>query len=640
MKRSIKELEELLYSANEAYYQEKREEFISDLEYDLALEELRELMPNHELVINHLNRNIEESLKVKLPIKMGSLRKALTFKDFLNWCKTNKVDEKTIFIITPKLNGIAFLSNEVENRAYTRGDGDFGLNVSKHYSKMNLKEKGLNSCYYIGEAILSNSLFKNKYKDKFANPRSVVSGIFNTLNPDEEILKDISFLKYDIREYGQETFLNKGIIMSFCNNSNTSHLPFYTIPLSQLTEEILDKLFEEYSKNLDFELDGLVIDIDSKELRKSLGYDGIYPKFAIAYKPYKYNPDCQYTKIEKIHYQISRYGKLAPVAQIKPVILNGAEVSRVSLYNIKYLIDNNICIGKEGYVFRAGFINPKFLSFFHKEEEKIDFPNYCPSCGEALKITEVDLVCTSDKCFEKDIKKISYFFEAIGVKEFKEKSVTSLYLSGFDSILKILTIEYDELIRIEGFASTGAKTLIKQFDKIISEGIELEKLQDASSCFEGIGEKTFKKLNTVKVDLEYLYKDSYYNSIFKQLTNLEEVGPETASIFLNKIYEFQKFLLSLPIKIKKITNKPFNLSSEILKDYIILFSGVRDKELENFIKDNGGEVVTSFSSKVTLLIKEGNEETSKSIKAKEKNVKILSIVEFKQLCIDLQSNLS
>ena len=110
--------------------------------------------------------------------------------------------------------------------------------------------------------------------------------------------------------------------------------------------------------NREFNIDGLIIELDSPRLREKLGYANKYPNFSRAYKPSRFSKDLKKSTILDIQYQISRYGKLTPVAKIVPVELNDGIVSSVSLYNAKYVLENNICIGKSGYVLRAGFINP------------------------------------------------------------------------------------------------------------------------------------------------------------------------------------------------------------------------------------------------------------------------------------------
>ena len=386
MEKRIKELELLIEEYTKKY--SKGESDIENVVFESWVEELELLSPNSKALILVEDFLGEGFPKVTLPFKLYSQKKIKSKKDIDNWIKdiSSKIKNFSFeeeIIITPKYDGLHLLN--FEGRDYTRGkDGIIGQDVTSRTNEF--LNKSISFYGFGGELIFSKENFK-KYFSQYTNSRNVVPALFSN----DTVLKNadkVSYIRYSIYN---DNSLSKKEQLNICNLYNEVKIPYYTCTVKDIfdldsqREEILDKLFEVWSK--EFVIDGLILEINSATIRNVLGYNNKYPQFSRAYKPEKFNGVSFKTKIEDLKWQISRYGKLTPVAKVEGREINEGMVTSVSLYNAKYVLDNNIHIGQEGYIFRAGFINPKF-AFFEKDNfEGEILPTKCPNCSSKLAKT-------------------------------------------------------------------------------------------------------------------------------------------------------------------------------------------------------------------------------------------------------------
>lgn len=631
--KRIKELESLI-EKNIALYYNNSNKAVSNIEFDSWVEELEYLNPDSP-VLNIMENNMGDYEKVVLPFRLYSQRKTKTWTDISNWINSTLSEMKKLglenkdlkLVITPKLDGIHLM--EYNKNTFTRGeDGIEGYKVSSRTKYFLNIENGYNELAFGGEIITSKKVYKEYFETAgYTSPRNLIQSFFSNLEVPKNIDK-VDYIRYSI--YNKE--LDKDEQLEICNIVNKIKIEYKILNVWDLSEEYLDSLFEKWSEF--YNIDGLVIDINDYQTRKALGYRNKYPKFSISFKPERYNQELTKTKINNIRLQISRYGKIAPVAEVDSVLINNGNVTNVSLYNMKYVYDNNICIGQEGFVFRSGSINPKFKSFI-PNDNLIPFKvDYCPFCGSKLVWDEnhVDLNCVNKECKEILCQQIYFFFKTIGVKDFGLKSIQAfVYKGNFKSIIDFFNEDLILKSNIEGIGQISKNKFLDELDKLKEEGVALEKIQEASGCFEGIASSTFKLLNKLNIDIEFLYKDSYYNEILSNLTKIEGVGEITAEEYLYGLPEFWKFYFTLKefITIKKEKKQLVDLSN-----YRVVFTGFRDEELKNYIENNGGKVLSSVSSNCTYLItKNINSTSSKIEKAKSLGINVISIDELKTLIL-------
>lgn len=590
---------------------------VSDQVFDALQDQLRALDPTNE----YFNKGIQaESGKVKLPIKMGSLNKVTSVEEIKNWFKNKNIASDELLILTPKLDGLSLLTDH-KQEAYTRGDGEFGQIVSDHFEK--LSDYQINPDfigYFVGEAILPKEAMKRNIFSDYANPRNCVASLFNTKTPDGNKLLSVDYIRYSFTPTSD--FLSKLTQLDACNSVNLFQIPFLSVKLADLTDAFLVRVFSVWKHEIPYEMDGIVIDINSAETRMKLGTESNgNPAYARAYK--RGFEEIKKSTILGVTWQIGKTGKLTPVARITPVELEGAMVSNVTLYNAKYVFDNKIHINDEILLKRSGGVIPKIVEFCTKHENInmrmfLGAKYFMPSLDLSWDETETDLyldVANSDQ----EIKKIAYFFKTIGIENFGEPTVKALYEAGITTISQILMCPVAKLITVEGIGETTAKDLVNQFSTKIEKATWAQ-LCDASCIFEGLGQKSFQLIDDACMD-----GDFYEN----KLIEIDGIGPKGAKEFIEKYPLFIDFLKSnyieMPLQQKK--EKGTNYSH-----LNVVFTGIRDKELEQKIINGGGKVSTSISKNITHLIcKDINDRSGKVEKAFEiGGIVLVQIDEFKK----------
>lgn len=619
----IEHLEQQISEASAAYYSGKP--IMSDSEFDNLVERLEKENPKSEILSKREFHSKDWNYQLeKLKYNLYSIKKVKNIKDIQNWIdfvkkKANIQKENSIeLILTPKYDGIKILFSE--GKYYTRyEDGGRGYNVTNRILNCNLPVCSENT---EGELITSKTNFK-KYCQNYSSSRNFIPAIFSSEKKPNNIDK-VDYITYSI--YGNKT-LDKEAEINICNTFNKVRVPYLKIKDNELSEDLIVEFFNNCQNEQDFEFDGVVIDINSSKIKRNLGETQKYLDSTRAYKGDILFQDKKETKIKDIIWQISRFGKLAPIAKIDAVNLNEGVVTNVSLYNAKYIEDNNIFLNQKVKVSRQGKINPKIIDFISKEG-KYNLPNVCPFCGEPLVWDSVDLCCINSHCKEKLIKEYYYFFKTIGIKEFGLESVRIFVNSGFH-LLDFFNEEKVYSCKEKGIGDITKEKFIASLKQIKNVGVDKEIIQEASSLFLGLGKSTLKLLNTLNVDLEFLYMDSYYNDIVKKGILLDGIGRESLNIYLKGIYDFEKFYSKIkefiPIKDKKEND----IINDKYKDIQVCFSGFRDNSLKKEIEQNGGKVLESVTSSCNLLIvKDISKNSSKIQKAKEKGIKIIKKDDF------------
>ena len=624
MNDKIKKLEELILQASKAYYDGKP--FISDSDFDSYVEDLQKVHPNSIILKqlehhNDWNYNLEE-----LPTPLYSMKKIKDIKDIQNWIKFCKsklnTTEDLDIVLSLKYDGIKILNNE--NGFYTRyEDGLRGYNVTNRALRCNLKNNPIDT---EGELIISKSNFeKIKLNSEYKSSRNFIPAIFSSKNLIEGADK-VKYIRYSLYNDSVTDKFNQLTICNAINSLDGIKIPFISVKASELTEALIEDFY--FSNIGEFECDGVILDIDRADYREMLGETQKYRNCARAYKNPKLFDNKKETILEDIYYQMSRYGKLTPVGRVKPTLIDEGVVSRVSLYNAKYIKDNFVQLGQKVTISRRGKINPK-VEKFHKEDNLIRFenPTICPFCGEPLKWneTKVDLLCLNEKCKEKITQKFHYFFKMIGVEEFGLETIREIiYNANFRNIDDFLNEDKVNSLNLEGIGEKTKDSFNKQI-KDLKKGISLEHLQEGSGFFEGMSSKTLQKLNQIDIDLQYLMKDSYYNFKMKELQSVEGIGYITANGYLSGVQDFYPFYSEV------IKHFVVNKIKSVESDISVVFSGFRDKDLQSLCESKGIEVKSSISKKCKyLILKDTSSTSSKVKKAKELNIEILSLEEFKE----------
>jgi NAD-dependent DNA ligase len=601
----LEALRKIIKEANAAY--RKGNAIISDEEYDNYVEMLEELSPNDDL-LNQIGFEIEDdSRKERLPMQMRSMNKVKTYAELHRWLELKGIPKTTELVITPKYDGISFCVEEDVKKAWTRGDGVFGQRSDEHYKTIGNSSDTLKHLTF-GEVMMPRGVFAQKYSTDFKNPRNMVAGQINNKEP-QKTLADLVYIRYGI---GNSEFPTKSAQLEFLNKNQGITVPFFITTIDKLSEDSLLDLFNKL--NTEFELDGLIIEVNDESLRTKLGRETSTgnPCFARAYKGAF--EQVEETEVIGISWNISKQGLLKPILHIKPIQLDGVTVSNVTGNNAKFVKDNGIGIGSMVKVKRSGMVIPlivavtKTVEFQTPTIEGVEVV-WNEAGIELMTLTETD---------EQRFKQLVSFFEILEVENVSEGIIKQLWEAGYTNVADILKLQASQLNTLEGFGKRKAEIVYNAIhDKM--KNVELSKLQHATGFFKGLGSKKLALL-------EHFESKPSVNDI----VSIEGFAETSALSYLEGLDKFHEFVKDLPITLKK-TTKVESLSSELSGQQFV-FTGVRRADLEVVIAEKGGVVGSGVSKRTTYLVmKEVGSGSSKEQKALELGVKVITVQQLESM---------
>jgi len=663
--KTRKEFEDLLTKYNETY--RKGEPLVSDVEFDGLASEYERFYPDVEgqqFLLSLRDTPVDKKRKEKLPVKMTSLDKCKSVEEIQKWL-LDKVECSCDVIITPKYDGISLLVDEENGHCWTKGvvAEQEGQRSDEHFLAMHLGTI-TRLRLTIGEAIMKRSIFNTKYSKKvggrYSHPRNMVAGLFNANEPDLALV-DVDYISYGHPRRMFEGISKRDQVIEF-------DIPYVMEDSKGLYEELLSNIFYNWKQKLGYDIDGLVIDVNDADLRRdcsdmasgNVGY-------AVAYKHPSWSQKVS-TTVKSIEVNVSKQGKLKPVAILEPVDIDGVEISRVTVSNMKTVCDLALCPDCEIEIKRSGDVIPKITKVHGVDVPQRDeipndkefkeawknmitiflktgmcnqsvVPDKCPSCGSPVywDETKTELICSTSICTDRLIAKAVYFFETLGVENFGEPSIRQIQREiGCTHPLDIFKLDTGSLLSLNGWAETSVGNLISQFLKIEQEGVPLAKLLTALDLFEGkIGEKTCQlildNINLGELE-EIMRKRLPMTDMWKKLTSIRGVSDITAQAFYNGYSDYVHYSsVEGQIKISYVQTPKTELKSEKFLDQQICFTGFRNKDWEKIITENGGKIVDGVSKGTTLLVqKDLGSMTSKRTQAGKLGILVSSEIDFKQ----------
>ncbi len=568
----MENIKEILERASSEYY--KGSPIMTDAEYDALADKYYSESPDDY----HVGAPPELGKERELPIPMFSLNKEKDMSRILSWVSSNNIGE---LVITPKLDGISLCVDEFnspERRfASTRGNGVYGQICDTHYSMMNSGDRDDDiPVITFGEAIMSKKKFEKYDKDNggmYKNARNLVGSQVNSDNMSRHILADIDYIRYGMSSLdGSVKFQNRSDELDFLNTINKAMMPYRVVSSDMITHAMMMSLYDEWSDK--YNIDGLVIEVNSKDKAMRMGRDSnMNPSYAKAYKGHF--DESSITSVNRVIWQVSRHGKLKPVVEIDTVRLSGVDVSRVTAYNARNVIDLGIGVDAVISVVRSGAVIPKIVEVHNRSTP--DIPHECPSCGGDLENNGVDIVCYNDRCPEAVISRILFFFSTLGCKDVGRGVVEAIYNGlNIDTVKGFLTVDVDSLASMDRYGYKKANKICSSIKACVN-GVAEAKLMHASSCFIGVGEDSIRSIldgsNTGVSDTHG------YNE-----------GLPRYNEFYSGIKDFVK-----------ITGVNTNVSNK-LAHLNVVFTGFRDANIESTIRNNGGKVSASVSNSITHLV--------------------------------------
>ena len=377
--------------------------------------------------------------------------------------------------------------------------------------------------------------------------------------------------------------------------------------ISDINVDSLKKELIDIKSNSSYEIDGLIVQHNKSYTRNTKGN----PTYAFAFKMLNYE-NIEETSVECVEWNISKWGQLKPRLKIKPVKIGGTTISYVSAHNAKFIKDNKIGSGTVLNVTRSGDVIPYIVNVVKSTQP--DFPT---DIDYIWNDTGIDII-TTDETVEQKIKHIFNFFKSINVKYLGIQNIRKIYNSGFDTIQKILNITVSELESIDGFKTKMAENIYNSIHEYISNSNVVD-IMSASGVFGfGLGEKKIQTMFDKIPDVMNMNKED----IRKVLLETNGFSDKTVDKIITNMEKAKTFYESVKSYIiPDNVNDDTTLVNEYTNENIV-FSGFRDKELEEFIKKSGGKVSKSVTRKTTLLLVKSDNQTDKYKKAMEYEIKI------------------
>ena len=582
--------------------------------------------------------------KVTHDVQMQSLQDVFDFsdvEDFVNKT-TSEYGENIEYIVETKIDGLS-VSLEYENgvfvRGSTRGDGFIGEDVTENLKCIKDIPKKLNTDETIevrGEVYLPRKEFEKineelekKGKNLLANPRNAAAGTLRQLDTNLVKSRNLSIFVFTVLK-GRE-FLKDSERLDFLDT-----LGFKTIEKRKVCKSSNDvilaiKEIGALRDELEYDIDGAVVDVNNLKVREEMGTTVKVPKWAIAYK---YPPEQKTTKILDIVTQVGRTGQVTPMAILEPVRVAGSVISKTTLHNFDYIDLKDIRKGDIAVIQKAGDVIPEVVEVKKEKrtgkEEKYIRPTVCPVCGEKLEQdeTQVALRCTNSECPATSFRAITHFAsrDAMDISGLGEAIVEQLIDNELlKDVADIYYLKYEDILNLDRFGSKSALNLI--------EAIEKSKSNTLDKLIFGLGIRHIGK-KAAKV-LAKNFEDIYdlMDSDIERLNSLEDFG----SIMANSVYEFFKKEKTHEI-IERLKAVGVNLNGEKVKLLSNKFEGMSivvtgsfdnysRNDVADIIEKNGGKFSSSVSKKTALLVA-GESAGSKLKKAEELGIKIVSIDEF------------
>jgi len=665
VKKRIDELRAKIRKLNYHYYV-LSESLVSDYEYDKLYSELQKLeKENPELITpDSPTQRVGSDLTSEFPpfkhnVPMLSL--ANTYNedelfDFDRKVRENLPDgEKIEYITELKIDGVSISLIYRDGKFYkaaTRGDGFTGEEVTNNVKtikavplkvnpvdplKVDLKEFEVRGEIYM-ELEAFNKLNEERAKKNeklFANPRNSTAGTLKLQDPRIVAQRPLSIFVYYL------LMKEASIISQYESLNLLRELGFKVNPNFRLNgniNEVLEYCREWESKrdNLPYEIDGVVIKVNSFVQQKILGNIAKSPRWAVAFK---FKAKQATTLLKKITWQVGRTGALTPVAELEPVLLAGSTISRATLHNIDEIKRKDLREGDTVVIEKGGDVIPKVVSVVLEkrkpDSKEVEIPENCPVCNSVLyrPENEVAIYCQNVNCPAQIKSRLQHFvgrgamdIEGLG-DALIEQLVDLGYLKSFDDIYNLKNY-YTELIAIEGLGKKSIDNILEAIEK--SKNQPLERLLFALGIrYVGAGAaqklaahfKSMENLvNASEEEIESIYDigSSISKSIISYFANRQNLD------ILNKLksaglnFETSKKVMSGGV----LNNKSFVLTGTL--------SSMSREEAKNIIISKGGKFVSNVSKKTDYVVV-GDNPGSKFKKAKELGVKILSEKEFLQL---------
>jgi len=660
VQEEISKLVSLLNKYSYDYYVEDNPQ-ISDTEYDTLYKQLEKLEENHpEYILENSptqrvgDRVLDEFEKITHKVPMLSLSNTFSTEDLRDFdARISKLvpDQNVEYICELKIDGLA-ISIKYENgklvSAATRGDGSIGEDVTENIKTIFSIPKVLkdNRTFEVrGEVYLPRKSFEllNSERESnnevlFANPRNAAAGSLRQLDSKITAKRRLSAFIYSI--VGDESIVSQENALNTAKEYNLPVNPNFK--LCKNIDEVIDYInyWTEHKKNLPFDIDGIVIKVNSYSTQEEVGYTQKSPRWATAYK---FPEEELATKLLDVELSVGRTGIITPVAILDPIVISGSTVSKASLHNKDIIEELDIHIGDMVVVKKAGEIIPKVVRVVRElrteGSTKYAMPNTCPSCGQQTYTKENDPFtrCKNPDCPDQNIRRIIHFAsrDALNIEGLGDKVVTTLYEKGIIAhTIDLFSLEREKLISLDRMGEKSVDNLLNAIEN--SKQNSLDKVIFALGIL-NVGKKAGKILAE-----KYLNLSNLMNATLDELVNLDDVGQITAESILDYLSDENniKFINDL---IKVGMNPQYEVqevnTDNIFAGKTVVLTGklveLTRNEAKEYLEKYGAKVTGSVTSKTDLVIA-GEKAGSKLAKAEQLGIRVINEEEFANMVREVE----
>lgn len=657
IKERIEKLRKEIEEHNNNYYV-LNSPVITDFEYDLLLNELATLEKKHpeyasagsptQKVGSDITR---EFIQYEHKYPMLSLGNTYNEEELLEF--NARVVKTTIsqpeYVCELKYDG-ASISITYKNgrlfRALTRGDGTRGDDVTVNIRTINsippvVKATKIPDEFVMrGEILMPHNVFKKLNDERlleglapFANPRNAAAGSLKMLDPSLVASRELDCMFYFLiaSELPHETHYD--------NMSEARSWGFKvpdTIKLCKDIDEVIEYIhtWESRRKDLPFDIDGVVVKVNSLALQEELGFTAKSPRWAISYK---YKAEQAVTRLMSVSFQVGRTGNVTPVANLEPVFLAGSTVKRATLHNEDQITLLDLHINDMVYVEKGGEIIPKIVGVDHSkrndDSREVSFISHCPECGTMLirNEGEANHFCPNYLHCPPQIKgRIEHFIsrKAMNIDGIGEETVDLLFSRNLiKNYADLYELKNNQLVPLERMGEKSASNIINGIKNSVN--VPYHRVLFALGI-RHVGETMAKTIAS-----KFRSIDELVAADAETLTSIDEIGPKIASsiiaffadndnrIIIDRLRNYGlKFSGELNIEIR----------SDILKGKSVVISGVfvrhtRD-EYKEMIEKHGGKNTGSISSGTSFILAGENMGPAKKEKAAQLGVPLIDEDEF------------
>jgi DNA ligase (NAD+) len=540
------------------------------------------------------------------------------------------------YCVEPKFDGgsIAVIYKENQlNRSATRGNGTKGELMTSNAKAIpsiplqaDFLSKGMHTVELRGEGLIRIENFKkiNAQREKeglsiFANPRNAATGGLRMKDPNETRKRGLEVFMFQI---GYASDAEGNDVMSKLSTHYEGiellgnlgfKVPSKAIKKCKNIKEAIDfcAYWQDNRENYPYEIDGMVVKVNSLDLQRRAGFTGHHPRWAIAYK---FKAKQATTTLEGVEYQIGKIGSVTPVAKVTPVQLAGVTVSSISLHNQDFISSKDLRIGDKVLIERAGDVIPYIVKSFPDLRDalvrEIEFPTHCPSCKTELVKAENEAAwrCPNYHCVEQ-VKQRMYFHvskNAMDIDGFGPSYVDRFYHLGWiKDLADIYTLNYAGIAGLEGFGQRSAQKIESAIDKAKKNPIH--RLLHSLSVHH-LGKKASQ---LIAQNIESVF--DLQNWSVEDFVDIKDIGPVVADNVVAYFKDEENIALLRKLEAAGVNmlqtedDKPVNVAADApLIGKSILFTGTLQKmgrkEAQEMAVKAGAKNISAVSSKLNILV--------------------------------------